>query len=163
MHPWLFPSNNTVKLIFSRKRCCKDRPIRFILYRSFSSLGTHSAQTFRNFKRSCIMLYAKQRERPNTVATLSIVILLSAGSNSSTRCTVASVAISIGRPGRASFVTFQCPRENFSTQLWTLYATNTYHCKQEIQYNLGNPTYMDQGAAGLPKTTDYWKKSEHIY
>jgi hypothetical protein len=34
---------------------------------------------------------------------------------------------------------------------------------KKIQYNVGNPTYMDQGAAGLPKTTDYWKMSEQIY
>jgi hypothetical protein len=41
---------------------------------SFSSLGTHGAHTFRNFKRSCVMLYAAH---PSAVATLSIVIVSS--------------------------------------------------------------------------------------
>jgi hypothetical protein len=34
--------------------------------------------------------------------------------------------------GRASSATFDCPSENISTQLWTAYATNTSHSKQEI-------------------------------
>jgi hypothetical protein len=75
-----------------RKRCCKDRPIRAIFPRSFSSLGTDRAHTFQNFKRSCTMLYAKPWEHSSAVATLSIFILLSARINSSTRCTIASVA-----------------------------------------------------------------------
>jgi hypothetical protein len=57
------------------------------------------------------MLYAKPWEHPNAVATLSIIILLSARINSSTRCTVASVAISTGRFGRALFATQKSLRE----------------------------------------------------
>jgi hypothetical protein len=89
------------------KRCCKDRPIRFISSRSFSSLGTRRAHTFRNFKRSCIMLHAKPCEHPSAVDTLPVVILLSAQINSSTRCTVASVAVSTGRPGRTLSANFE--------------------------------------------------------
>jgi hypothetical protein len=44
---------------------------------------------------------------PSAVATLSIVTLLSARINSSTRCTVSSVAIQTGRPRRASSETFE--------------------------------------------------------
>jgi hypothetical protein len=92
--------------------------------------GYPPAHTFRNFKRSCIMLYAKPWEHPSTVSTLRIVILLSAGLNSSTRYTVASVAISTGRSGRALSVTFERPWENFSTQLWI--ALRDKHFPQEI-------------------------------
>jgi hypothetical protein len=53
--------------------------------------------------------YAKPQEHPSAVATLSIVFLLSAQINSSTRCTVASVKISTGQTGWASSVTFECP------------------------------------------------------
>jgi hypothetical protein len=67
----------------------------------------------------CIMMYAKTWEHPTAVATLSSVILLSARINSSTRSTVASVAISTGRLGPASSATFERPRENFSTQVRT--------------------------------------------
>jgi hypothetical protein len=81
--------------------------------------------TFWNFKWLCIMLYAKPWEHPSAIATLSVIILLSAWINSSTHCTVASVAISTGRPGRASSATFQHPRENFLTQLWTVLCQKT--------------------------------------
>jgi hypothetical protein len=86
MHPWFVPSNNPVKCIFSSsaylKTRCKDRHIKFIFFLSFSSMGTHLAHIFRNFKRSCIMLYAKLCEHPSAVATLSVVILMSAWINS---------------------------------------------------------------------------------
>jgi hypothetical protein len=52
--------------------------------RAFSFLRTNRTQTFRNFKRPCIMLYDKPWEQPSAVATLPIVILLSAPINSST-------------------------------------------------------------------------------
>jgi hypothetical protein len=55
------------------------------------------------------MLYAKPWEHPSAVATLSIVILLSAQINYSTHCTVASVTVSTGRPGRASSTTIERP------------------------------------------------------
>jgi hypothetical protein len=42
-----------------------------------SAQGIHRAHTFRNFKCSCIMLYAKAWEHPSIVATLSIVIPVS--------------------------------------------------------------------------------------
>jgi hypothetical protein len=83
----------------------------------FSSLVTHRAYSFRNFKRSCIMLYDKPWEHPSAVATLSIFILLSARINSSTRRAVASAAIPTGRSGRAASATFERPWENISTQL----------------------------------------------
>jgi hypothetical protein len=51
--------------------------------RSFSSLCTHRVHNFLNFKRPCIMSCAKSWEHPSAVATLSIVILLSARINSS--------------------------------------------------------------------------------
>jgi hypothetical protein len=54
-----------------RKRCCKDKPHQLISSRSFSSVGSHHAHPFRNFKLSCIMLYAKPWEHPSAVATLS--------------------------------------------------------------------------------------------
>jgi hypothetical protein len=135
MHPWFFP----VKILLSmsspssayRKRCCKDRPIWFIFSRSCNCLGTHHAYTFRNFKRSCVVLYTKQWEHPGVVATLSIVILLSARINSSTRCAIDSVAISTRRRGRASSATFERPSENFSISCQPLYTSNTSHSKQE--------------------------------
>jgi hypothetical protein len=57
------------------KRYCKDRPIRFIFSRSLSFLDIQRSYTFRNFKRSRIMLYAQLREHSNAVTELSIVIL----------------------------------------------------------------------------------------
>jgi hypothetical protein len=54
-----------------------------------------------------MLLYAKPWEHLSAVATLSIVILLSAQINSSTCCTVASVATSTGQPGQASSATFE--------------------------------------------------------
>jgi hypothetical protein len=123
MHPWFVPSNNPVKYLSPlsayHKRCCKDRPIQLLLSQSFSSLSTHHAHTFWNFTWSCIMLYAKPREHPSTVATLSLY-LLSARIISSTCCTVLSVAISTGRSDQASSATFKYPWVNFSTQLWTV-------------------------------------------
>jgi Mn2+/Fe2+ NRAMP family transporter len=53
------------------------------------------------------MLYAEPWEQPSAVATLFILILLSAGINFSTRCTLAAVAISTERPGRAPSATFE--------------------------------------------------------
>jgi hypothetical protein len=52
-------------------------------------------------------LHDKQWEDPSAVATLSIVILLSPRINSSTQCTVASVAILTGQPVRVSSATFE--------------------------------------------------------
>jgi hypothetical protein len=79
------------------------------------------------------MLYAKPWERPSAVATLSIVILLSARINSSTRCTVASVAISTGQPGWASSATLERAWENLCTQLWTALHYK-HHRKQKHYY-----------------------------
>jgi hypothetical protein len=56
------------------------------------------------------MLFAKPWERPSAVAALPILILLSAGINSFTRCTVAPVAVSTGRPGR---VTLRISRHSY--------------------------------------------------
>jgi hypothetical protein len=56
------------------------------------------------------MLYDKPWEHTSAVATLPIVILLSARINSSTRCTIDSVAVLTGRPGRTSTAaTFERP------------------------------------------------------
>jgi hypothetical protein len=46
---------------------------------------------------------------PSTVATLPVVILLSARINSSTRRTVAPVAVSTGPPGRTLSAIFELP------------------------------------------------------
>jgi hypothetical protein len=67
MYPWFVCSNQlSISSPSSAycKRCCKGR--------SFSSLGTHRAQTFPNFKRSCIMLYAEPWAHTSAVATLSL-------------------------------------------------------------------------------------------
>jgi hypothetical protein len=95
--------------------------------------------TSRNFKRSCIMLYAKPWKHPNVVSTLSIIILLSAWINSSTDCTVVAIAVSTGRPGQASSATFERPWENLSTQLWaalhdTLFTFKRKHFFMNILY-----------------------------
>jgi hypothetical protein len=123
MCSWFIPSYNPVKQSSPssayRKRCCKDRPICFIFSHSFISLGTHCAHIFRNLKWSCVMLYATPWKNPSAVATLSVVILLSAQMNSSTHCTYASVTISTGRPGWESSATFEYTWENFWTQFWT--------------------------------------------
>jgi hypothetical protein len=79
----------------------------FIFSRSVSSLGTHRAHSFRNFRRLFIMLYAQPWEQPSAVATLSVAILLYSRISSSTRCTFASDEISTSRPSRASSVTFE--------------------------------------------------------
>jgi hypothetical protein len=92
---WCTRDSSPVTILLSKsspsspyhKRCCKDRPIQFIFSQSFGSLGTHHAHTFQNFKWSYIMLNAQPWEHPNAVATLSVVILLSAWINFSTRCT----------------------------------------------------------------------------
>jgi hypothetical protein len=112
IHLWFVPSNNPVKHIFSsayHRRICKERLIRFIFSRAFSSLGIYRAHTSRNFKWPRIVLYTKRWEHPNEVATLSIVIFLSPPINSSIRHTFASVAMWRGRPGRASQATFERP------------------------------------------------------
>jgi hypothetical protein len=94
-----------------RKRCCKDRPIRFIFSRPFSSLGTHRTHTFLNFKWSYITLHSKSREDPSAVTTLSVVILLSVRTNSSTGYT--------GGTWWGIICNFyKRPWENFSVQLW---------------------------------------------
>jgi hypothetical protein len=59
------------------------------------------------------MQYAKPWEHPSTVATLSIVVLLSARINSSTCCRVARSQSSTGRPGRASSATFETSLREF--------------------------------------------------
>jgi hypothetical protein len=82
---------------------------------SFSSLGTHHAHTFRNFKQSCIMLYAEPWEHASVVATLPVGVLLSAQINVPTNCTVTSITVSAEQPGQASYDTFICHWENFST------------------------------------------------
>jgi hypothetical protein len=96
-----------------QKSYCNGRPIWFISSQFFRSLCTHHAHTFWNFKRSCIMLYAKPWEHLSAVATLSIIILLLVRINSSTCCTVASVAISTGQLGWAPSATFKRPWEHF--------------------------------------------------
>jgi hypothetical protein len=122
--PWFVHSNNPVKLTFSFIYILweisqgQDRPIRLIFSRFFSSLDTHHAHSFGNFKRSRVILYAKPCVTPQG-SCYTIVILLSARINSSNQCTVASVEISTGRPGHASSATFERPWENLSTQLWT--------------------------------------------
>jgi hypothetical protein len=76
------------------------------------------------------MLYTKPGEHPSVVAALSLIILLSAEINSSTHCTVASVAILTGWLSLESSATFQHLRiSRPSCEL--LYATNTSHGKQE--------------------------------
>jgi hypothetical protein len=60
-----------------RNRCCKDRSIQSIFFFDPRTLGTHCAHTFCNFKQSCIML-CPTMGHPSTVATLSVIILLSA-------------------------------------------------------------------------------------
>jgi hypothetical protein len=77
-----------------------------------------------------IMLYAKQWEHPSAVATLSIVILMSARINFSICCIVASVTISTGRHGWASSATFELDRIS-QPSCEPFYAINTSHCKQE--------------------------------
>jgi hypothetical protein len=135
MHPWFVPV--TILLNISspsssyHTRCCKNEPIRFMFSHSFTSLSNHRAHTFRNLKRSRIMLFAKPWEHPSPVATLSLVNILSARINSSVGCTVASGAISTGLPGKASSATFERRWENFSTQLWTALRDKTSHRKQE--------------------------------
>jgi hypothetical protein len=88
----------------------------FFSIRLFS--GHHRAHIFQNVKLSCILLYAKPWEHPTAVATVSVVVLLSAGINSFTRCTVASVINLKRQPGRTSSVTFEQLWGNFTTQLW---------------------------------------------
>jgi hypothetical protein len=123
MHPWFVQSNNPVKYIFSfiyiLQEMLQGQTHSVHFPRSYSSMDTLFRQIFRNYIWSCIMLYAKPWAHPRAVATLSIVIILPAWINTSTRCTVASVTISTGRPGRALSATFERPWENFSTQLWT--------------------------------------------
>jgi len=62
---------------------------------------------------------SKGCEQPIAVATASMVTLLSPRMMSSTRCDVAGVAISTGRPTRCSSSILVRPSENFCTQLWT--------------------------------------------
>jgi hypothetical protein len=96
-----------------RKRCCKDKPNRFMFSpRACSSLGTHRAHIFRNFKRSCIVLYsyAKPWKQPSAAA---------------------SVAMSTGWPGRASSAIFERRWEDFSTQMWTALCNKHFPPKQE--------------------------------
>jgi hypothetical protein len=104
LHPQFVTSNSLIKHIFSFIRDVARTD-------SFSSLGTHCAHTIQNFERSCTMLYAKPWEHTSAVATLSIVLLLSARINSSTCCTVASVTAWTGQPGWPSSATFECPWE----------------------------------------------------
>jgi hypothetical protein len=74
------------------------------------------------------MLYAKLWEHPSAVATLSIVILLSAQINSSACCTVASIAISTGQ----HLLRLSNVLERISwPSCVPFYATNTSHRKQE--------------------------------
>jgi hypothetical protein len=83
---------------------------------AFSSVGTRHTHTFRNFKRSSNMLYAKPWEHPNAVATLAIVILLSTGMKSPP---AAQLLLSHSQEGGlvGHHATFERASENFSTQL----------------------------------------------
>jgi hypothetical protein len=63
------------------------------------------------------MLHVKPWEHPGEVATLSVVILLSAKINYSTHSTAASVAISTGQTVWISSAMFEHPSENSLTQL----------------------------------------------
>jgi hypothetical protein len=123
IHPWFVPSNKPVKRIFS-----------FICIRQETLQGqTHAIHSFSLLQFSehpprlrCMMLHASE------VATLSVVILLSARINSSIRCsTVVSVAIStgdlVGHHMRLSNVIERISRPSCEP----LYATNTSHRKQE--------------------------------
>jgi hypothetical protein len=78
------------------------------------------------------MLYAKPWDHHSAVATMSIVILLSAWINPSTRCTVASVTISIGPPAGHHLRLSNVPERTSRPNCELLYTTNTSHPKQEI-------------------------------
>jgi hypothetical protein len=108
-------------------KCCKDGPIWLNYSLSFSSLGIHCAHAFWNFKRSCIMLYAKTWEQPSAVAT-SVVILMLAWICCSTCCTVASVAVWTELHGQASSATLEHAWENFLAQVWTALIVNCEMC-----------------------------------
>jgi hypothetical protein len=123
------------------------------------------------------MLYASPWELPSAVATLYIIILLSAGISTSTRCTVASVAMSTGRPDRTSSATFERLSENFETQLrtalrdkhfppqegnnslWIFFVLNSFTHKETHNRTLlfGSITLKDG------RHFDYWKASEHAH
>jgi hypothetical protein len=114
-------------------------------------LGTHLAHTFRSFKRSCSMLHAKPWEHPSAVVTLCIVILLSARINSSTRCTVASVAVSTVRPGTGIICDFRTSLRKFldfvvnrfTLSLRTSFAFSTFAYKN-AQQNAALRCYITQ-------------------
>jgi hypothetical protein len=119
-------------------------------------MGTYRAHTFQDFKRSCIMLYAKAWECPSAVVTLFIFILLSARINSSTRCIVASVTISTGRHGQASSATLNVLEkisrlcfESFNAQ--TLPTVNWEHFFMNVLFALSHfarlPKNAQQNAA----------------
>jgi hypothetical protein len=134
IHPRFVPSNNPVKHFFSFN-CITLRETHSIHFSwSISSLGTHCVHTLWNFKRSCIMLYAKPWEHPSAVATLSIIILLSAQIDSSTCLYRCFCRILNGETwdlvGHYLWLMKVLERISWpSCEL--LYTTNTPHCKHE--------------------------------
>jgi len=75
---------------------------------------------------------SKGCEQPIAVATASMVTLLSAWMMSSTRCTVAGVAIFTGRPTRCSSSILVRPSKNFCTQLWTAWRDRRGHAVAQL-------------------------------
>jgi hypothetical protein len=170
MHPWFVPSNSLVTPIFSficipsEMLQGQTHSVHFFSILRFS--GPHCAHTFWNFKRSCIMPYAKPWEHPSAVATLPIVILLSAWINSSTRCTVASVTISTGWPGRGiicifwqSWKEFLDPVVNHSTRQTlptvnrTYFFINTFALSPFVHKNMHKRMLLKHG-----HHSDYWNQ-----
>jgi hypothetical protein len=98
----------------------------------FFSILQFSGHSFRNLKRSCIMLHTKPWEHSSIVATLSVVILLSARIHPSACCTVDSAAISTRRPGRQQLRLSNIVQRISRPNCELFYATNTSDRKQEI-------------------------------
>jgi hypothetical protein len=134
MHPWFVSSNNLLSISSPssayHKKCCKDRPIQLIFSWPLSSLGTHHAYTFRNFKWSCIMLYAKPWKYPSAVATM----LLSSFQLESTLPPTAHLFLLQSQQG--NLVRHHLRLTNIFERISRpscepLYMTNAFHHKQE--------------------------------
>jgi hypothetical protein len=94
--------------------------------------GPHCAHTFRNFKRSCIMLYAKPLEHPSAAVALSIVILLSALKST----LPPTVQLLLSQSQQDNLIAQDLRLSNVLQRISRLsceplYATNTSHLKQE--------------------------------
>jgi hypothetical protein len=106
------------------KGCCQGRPIRLIFCRSFSSLSTHLAPTFRNFSHaSCSMLHCLSLSSRLLESTLppAAHLLLSQSQQGDL----------VGHHLRLSNVLEGISQPSYEP----LYATNTSHRKQETFLN----------------------------